>query len=207
MEKIKRTEIKLIAVLLVLCLLGILAFYILISNIKVGLNINNQESQREIALKNTQNISNKQESNSENIIEIGEVTEQIEPTVCATLEIPKLNLKQSVLSEATDDTLEMSLGKLWGPDKPNEVGNYVIVGENRENGEMFGNLDKMVVGDTVKLSGESNDTLTYKVYDIYEENGNDLRSTAQKNKNKEVTLITSTKDGKKRLVVKAKEMI
>lgn len=60
----------------------------------------------------------------------------------AILNIPRLGINYPVLTDTSDELLEISLNKYWGPD-PNEVGNYCIVGHNYRNGKMFGTLSSI----------------------------------------------------------------
>ena len=194
--KPKSSEIKLIIVLMGICLLSLIICYILIYHIKADLNSKIEEMQKEIA---TKNITNEQEQNIENI------SEPVKPTICATIEIPKLELKQSVFSVTTNETLAESLCKLLGPE-PNEIGNFVIVGDKDEEGKKFGKLGNLVEGDVIKLSDNDNNTETYEVYSIYEASTIYAMSATQDTKYKEVTLITEGTDVSKRLIVKAKEI-
>ena len=56
----------------------------------------------------------------------------------ARLRIPKLGIDYPVLSDWSEELLKISLNKYWGPNGPNEVGNYCIVGHNYKSGKMFG---------------------------------------------------------------------
>ena len=100
--------------------------------------------------------------------------------------------------------LKISLCKYWGP-SPNQVGNYCIVGHNYASGKMFGKVLGAKIGDTFTLSDINGNTVTYKVYDIYKVDPEDVRCTSQlTNGKKEVTLITCKEYGTKRLIVKAR---
>lgn len=127
-----------------------------------------------------------------------------EYTIDATLNIPSLGINYPVLSETSDELLEISLNKYWGP-KPNEVGNYCIVGHNYRNDKMFGKLSSIKNGDIVELTDLKGRTIKYKVYNQYIVIPADTRCTTQiTNGKKEVTLITCTNSGKERLVVKCR---
>ena len=106
--------------------------------------------------------------------------------------------------------LSISVNRYWPkPDKlkPNEVGNYCIVGHNYRNGKMFGRLNELVNGDIVVLKDMTGRTVQYAVYDRYIVDPNALsQSTQRTNGRKEVTLITCTNYGTQRLVVKCKEV-
>lgn len=88
---------------------------------------------------------------------------------------------------------------------PNEVGNYCIVGHNYRNGKMFGRLSELVNGDIINLQDFTGRELTYEVYYKYVVVPTDTRCTSQlTNGNKELTLITCTSNGTKRLIVKCR---
>lgn len=125
----------------------------------------------------------------------------------SVLKIPKLKIEYPVLSETTDELLKISLNKLWGP-KPNEVGNYVVVGHNYKSGKMFGKLSGIAIGDEVKIEDLTGRTITYEVYDRYTVEPSDVSCTSQMTEGrKEITLITCQNSGKLRLIVKAREVL
>ncbi len=124
----------------------------------------------------------------------------------AVLSIPKLGISYPVLTEESDELLKVSLCKYWGP-SPNEVGNYCIVGHNYKSGKMFGKLANAYVGDEVTLKDLSGRTITYSIYDRRVVEPTDVSCTSQlTNGQRELTLITCTDYGKRRLIVKAREV-
>jgi len=124
----------------------------------------------------------------------------------AVITIPTIGISYPVLTETSDELLEISVNKYWGP-KPNEVGNYCIVGHNYRNGKMFGRLSELVNGDIIELEDLSGRTLKYKVYKKYVVQPTDTRCTTQlTNGKKELTLITCTNYGKERLIVKCRQV-
>ena len=128
----------------------------------------------------------------------------------AIISIPKIGITYPVLSETSDELLEISVNRYWPEPsklKPNEVGNYCIVGHNYRNGKMFGRLNELVNGDIVTLKDMTGRTLQYEVYDRYVVEPDDTSCTTQHtNGRKELTLITCTNYGTQRLVVKCKEV-
>lgn len=127
-------------------------------------------------------------------------------TTEATLSYPKLGISYPVLSEESEELLKISLCKYWGP-SPNEVGNYCIVGHNYKSGKMFGKLSMASIGDQVELKDLSGKTIIYIVYNKYVVEPTDVSCTTQKtNGQREMTLITCTDYGKRRLVIKAREI-
>jgi len=127
-------------------------------------------------------------------------------TTEATLSYPKLGISYPVLSEENEELLKISLCKYWGP-SPNEVGNYCIVGHNYKSGKMFGKLSMANIGDQIELKDFSGRTIIYRVYNKYVVEPTDVSCTSQKtNGQREITLITCTDYGKRRLVVRAREL-
>lgn len=127
----------------------------------------------------------------------------------AIITIPKIDISYPVLSETSDELLEISVNRYWpqkGKMKPNEVGNYCIVGHNYRNGKMFGRLHELKNKDVVYLEDMSGKKIKYEVYDKYVVEPTDTRCTSQRtNGRKELTLITCTNYGTQRLVVKCRE--
>ena len=123
----------------------------------------------------------------------------------AVVNIPCIGVNYPVLAETTEALLKVSPCKFWGPD-PNEVGNFCIVGHNYRNKKFFSKVINLVVGDKIELTDLSGRTLTYKVYDKYTVDPEDVKCTSQlTNGKKEVTLITCTNDSKQRVVIKSRE--
>lgn len=125
----------------------------------------------------------------------------------ARLSIPSIGVDYPVLTETSESLLEISVNKWYGPNGPNEIGNYCIVGHNYRNGKMFGRLHELVNGDIVKLEDLTGRILTYKVYNKYVVKPTDTRCSSQlTNGKKELTLITCTNYGKERLIVKCRQV-
>lgn len=131
----------------------------------------------------------------------------IKYSVEARVTIPRLGIDYPVISEWSEELLKISVNKYWGP-KPNEVGNYCIVGHNYKSGKMFGNLPAITTGDIVELKSLiTGETVKYEVYDRKVINPTDTSCTSQlTGGRREITLITCKEYGTQRLVVKAKEI-
>lgn len=120
--------------------------------------------------------------------------------------IPKISVDYPILSETTEELLKKSPCKFWGAD-PNQVGNFCIVGHNYRNKLFFSKVPTLEMGDIIEITDLSNKTLQYSVYDKFEIEPDNTECTSQlTNGRKEITVITCTNDGKKRVVVKAKEI-
>ena len=109
--------------------------------------------------------------------------------------IPRLGIEYPVLSETNDELLKISVNKLWGP-KPNEVGNYVIVGHNYKSGKMFGKLKNIKIGDIIELTDLTGRTIKYVVSETYIIEPTNTKCTSQlTNGKKKITLITCANSG------------
>ena len=125
--------------------------------------------------------------------------------VDAIVNIPSLSINYPVLSETTYELLKISLTKFWGGE-PNSVGNYCIVGHNYDGKDIFfGKLNKIQNGDIVTLQDKTGKIISYKVYNKFIVDPQDVACTSQlTNGRKEMTLITCSESGRTRLVVKCR---
>ena len=133
-------------------------------------------------------------------------------TSVATINIPKIDLNYPILegetgsAEETDSLLKISPCKFWGPNI-NEVGNYCIVGHNWRNTKFFSKVPSLVNGDTFTVTEPYKRTVKYEVYDKYTVEPKNVSCTSQlTGGKKEVTLITCTDNGERRVIIKAREV-
>lgn len=134
------------------------------------------------------------------------ITKYKEYDVVAKLEIPAINLETYILETCTENSLNKSVAKFWGAD-PNEIGNLCIAGHNApRNTNMFYNLKKLKIGNTLTISDNTIGKVEYEIYNIYNVFPEDVSPLSQEtNGKREVTLITCTNDSKQRTIIKAKE--
>lgn len=126
--------------------------------------------------------------------------------VVGIIEIPKINIRYPIINETSDELMKISVTKFWGPDI-NEIGNFTIAGHNNRDGTMFGKTKYLQKGDIIKLTSLKNESVTYKIFDIYSIDPSDVSCVESVDgKTKEVTLITCTNGHKQRLIVKAREI-
>lgn len=127
--------------------------------------------------------------------------------VCAKLEIPSIGLETYVLQNYSEQALNISVTKFWGVN-PNEIGNCCIAGHNFKNKNMFRNLKKLNIGDKFTISDNIIGKVEYQIFDIYTVLPKDTSCLEPVTiEEREVTLITCTSDSKKRIIIKAKEVI
>lgn len=124
----------------------------------------------------------------------------------AIVNIPSIGVNYPILNTTTDELLKISPCYFWGP-KPNEIGNYCIVGHNYRNSKFFSKVPTLENGAIIELTDLTGRTLKYSVYDKYLVSPSDVSCTSQRtNGKKEITLITCTNDSSQRVIVKAREI-
>ena len=127
--------------------------------------------------------------------------------VIGLIKIDKINLMYPILSNTTEELLEISPCRFCGP-MPNEIGNLCIAGHNYANQKHFGKLSSLEEGDMIQIYDLNGTSLDYAIYKKQEVSSNDTSCLSQNtNGYKEVTLITCNSIKGNRLIVKAKENI
>lgn len=154
--------------------------------------------------KNIENLQEPYQQNNSmptnNIEEINQIStvakvdmpEKIENfEVVGELVIEKINFKNYILNKTTEDSLNFSVTKFYGP-KVNQLGNFCITGHNTKD-YLFKNLKELNIGDSFYIIDKENqEKVTYQVYDKYTVIPTDLKCLSQNNTKdkREVTLIT-----------------
>lgn len=111
--------------------------------------------------------------------------------VVGELVIEKINFKNYILNKTTEDSLNFSVTKFYGP-KVNQLGNFCITGHNTKD-YLFKNLKQLDREDSFYIiDRENQEKVTYQVYDKYTVIPTDLKCLSQNNTKdkREVTLIT-----------------
>lgn len=126
--------------------------------------------------------------------------------VLGEIEISKINIKKYILDFCTDESLNLAVTKFWGEAGIHGAGNFSIIGHNYKG--IFHDLKKLEKGDTFVITDKQGRQCTYVIYDIYIVNPDDVSCIEDTlDGQREVTLITCTTGGEKRLILKAKEQI
>ena len=127
--------------------------------------------------------------------------------VIGIIEIKSIGISYPIISECTDENLNISPCKFFGPE-PNEIGNLCIVAHNYNNYKFFSQIDKLNFGNIISIYDLYGKKVDYFVYNKFEINYDDLECTSQDvNGAREITLITCNNiDKDRRIVVKAKEI-
>ncbi len=109
--------------------------------------------------------------------------------VIGQLVIDKINFNNYILSKTTEDSLNSSITKFYGP-QINQKGNLCITGHNTKE-SLFKNLKKLEKKDTFyMIAKENKQKVVYQIYDKYTVNPTDLKCLNQDTNKREVTLIT-----------------
>ena len=194
---------KVINIIFILLILGLIIW--------LGINIytENKIPKNTLGLYNTvtaQANNTKNEQTQNQIIKQEIEKEYKGYKVSAKLEIPAISLETYVLETYSTKALNISVAKFWGAD-PNQIGNFCIAGHNFNKPNMFKNLKKLQIGDTIYISDNDNGKIEYKVYNLYKVLPQDVSCLSQDTQGKrETTLITCTNDSKQRIIVKANEI-
>lgn len=136
---------------------------------------------------------------------VGEENFSSNPFVIGLLKIDKIDLMYPILSMVSDELLEISPCRFYGP-MPNEIGNLCIAGHNYRNQKHFGKLSSLDEGDIIEVYDLNSNKVDYIIYEKLEVTADDT-SCMNQNTNgiKEVTLITCNTIKGTRIVIKAKE--
>lgn len=126
--------------------------------------------------------------------------------VIGNIKISKIGVDYDIYSDYTDDLLKKGICKFYG-EELNDVGNITLVGHNMRQGSLFfTKLVKLEAGDVIEIIN-NNGTIKYAVYDKHIVEPTDTKDVAQNDKTyRELTLVTCSDKGTKRLVVKSKEI-
>ena len=128
-----------------------------------------------------------------------------EPFVIGLLKIDKIGLMYPILSTVSDELLEISPCRFYGP-MPNEIGNLCIAGHNYINQKHFGKLSSLTSNDIIEIYDLNSNKIDYIIYEKSEVTADDTSCMSQNtNGIREVTLITCYTIKGTRIVIKAKE--
>jgi len=210
---ILKSKIKIFSKILIVLVIGIIIVVVLIA-IKYGNMYLNDWKVKDIVTNIDDEMKDKgiiskvkrDDGTEENIV--NKINSQIEGhNVIGIIRIPKIKLEYPILETTSEHTLKLSVTKFFG-DKLNETGNVVITGHNYNNTTMFSKLNKLEIGDIVKITDEQNMTLDYKISKKYKVKPTDMSIVeATEEGAREITLLTCTNGRKERLIIKAIEII
>ncbi len=186
-------------IILVLALVIVLAMII----VKYGNNYKNEKEVSATLETIEQQLEEKSPEDEEELLDVEYKGYKIE----GIIEIPKIDIKYPIINQTNEETMKLSITKFWGP-AVNEIGNYTVAGHNNKDGTMFGKTKYLEIGDTIKLTNLKNETIEYKVFEIYSIDPDDVSIVNSVDPNtREITLITCTNGHKNRLITKARQIM
>lgn len=122
----------------------------------------------------------------------------------ALIDIEKIGVHTVIAEGSTLDVLENNIGHFENTAMPGETGNFSIAGHrNTINNEVFRNIDKLKVGDEIKITTLT-DIFQYEINEIFVTAPSDTDVLNQNLDEKTMTIVTCTNRGKDRYIVKAK---
>lgn len=129
-----------------------------------------------------------------------------EPFVIGLMKIDKINLVEPILSNISDELLEISPCRFYGP-MPNKIGNMCIAGHNYANQTHFAKLHLLKTEDIIQIYDLNGSKIDYYIYDKKEVSSNDTSCLSQDtNSSREITLITCNSIKGNRTILKAREV-
>ena len=121
----------------------------------------------------------------------------------AIMEIPRIKLKQAIVTGIDDNTLQYFLGHFPDSAMPGEVGNFAVAGHRvSDYTDAFINLYKVNAGDEVIINTRDK-KYTYEIDDNFIVDPSDVE-VLEKSDYEKITLITCTVGAKQRVVVTGK---
>ena len=124
--------------------------------------------------------------------------------VAGKIEIPAINIKYPVLTVATNKSMQVSVGIVYGPGL-NKPGNTTIMGHNYRNGTLFSKNDKLKNGDEIFITDLTGKRVRYVIYNKYNTSSTDFDYATRDTKGAtEITLESCTNDSKARIIIWAK---
>jgi len=125
--------------------------------------------------------------------------------VAGKIEIPSTKANLPILTVATDSSMKVAVGILYGVGL-NQIGNTVITGHNYRNGALFSKNDNIKNGDEIFITDVMGVRIRYIVFNKYYTTSTDFEyATRDTAGTREITLQSCTDDGRSRVIVCARE--
>lgn len=125
-----------------------------------------------------------------------------ETNIIGIIKIEAIDVSLPIVEGADDESIKYAIGHISETASIGTKGNCVLVGHNgSRNGTYFTNLNKVFVGDVVKLIDRFGNEYVYAVEEIFvtEANNNEVKNQVEQ---EILTLITCAERGTKRLIVR-----
>lgn len=123
--------------------------------------------------------------------------------IIGKLAIQRIGVELPVISQMDDKALNVSVCWYEGA-MPGETGNMVIAGHNYANGAHFGKLGELEKGDEVVFEVPDGKSYRYEVYDTQVVKPDNVEVLDKCEAQRELTLLTCTSHGNRRLLVRCR---
>lgn len=149
----------------------------------------------------------KRTQNSKKEKKITQSEHLLEDEILGYLAISKIDIEYAIKEGANRAVLAESIGHLPETAGIGEKGNCVLAGHRGgRKGVFFLHLDRLCEGDSVELMDRRGNSYSYVVTESFVTDSFD-NSVKEQGKRQELTLLTCTEHGTKRLIVKCKKKI
>lgn len=123
--------------------------------------------------------------------------------VMGIIEIEKIDLVYAVVEGTSDENLGVAIGHMKNTAKFGQQGNCALAGHRGGiSGPYFKKIDKLEVGDPIKLTDDNGDEYTYLVTESFVVEPTEVWVAENNTDEKMLTLITCEDNSTKRLIVR-----
>lgn len=142
-------------------------------------------------------------TSQEEQVAAGQTAEQ-EEDILGYIVVSRIDIEYAVAEGADSKVLSHFIGHMPETAGIGKIGNCVLAGHRGgRNGVFFLHLDRLLTGDSVKLTDKEGNTYEYVVSEMYVTDAFDS-SIKNQGEEEELTLLTCEEKGTKRFVVKCK---
>lgn len=133
----------------------------------------------------------------------GEEEIKLSNSQLALIDIPSLKISSVISDGVEDEVIKYYVGHFKETAYPGQNGNFCVAGHSSNiYSEVFNNLEDINLGDSIEIRTISQKYI-YKVSDKFKVSPKDVQVLEQDISKKEMTIVTCTKDGAERFIVKA----
>lgn len=161
----------------------------------ISLNLHTKYKEK-VAINNLkEKIEVKDDSDEKKEVKIGDEI--------ALIEIKSVDISSVIVSGTGKDQIRYYVGHFENTPMPGENGNFAIAGHSSTiYNNVFNNMKNIKEKDEIVITTVDG-KFTYEVSEIFETAPDNMSVLDQDNEKKEMTIVTCTKDGEERLIIKA----
>lgn len=192
-------------------LLLILGIVLIVSGLALKINFKNKELKAIEKFNNEIKLAENKEENTDKKVDY-EKSKNFKTSAkkenlgdeIALIEIPSIDLKSVIVEGVENEQLKYYIGHIPDTVMAGENGNFVLAGHSSfVYNEIFNKLYKVNNGDIIKITTR-NKEFNYIIKDKFIVEPKEVSVLNQKDEEKEITIVTCSSRGEKRLIVKGK---